>query len=1375
MYQFFFNLRFRLILLILLAVVPALGLTLYTGLEQRQRAANQAKDEALSLARFISSRQRQLIEGTHHFLNVLAQLPQVRSCDPTACSRLFGDLLKQYPHYLNIGVIGLDGYVFASAIPFTKPIYAADRSYFQRALKTRKFTIGEYQIGRITGKPGVNLGYPVMDDMGKVRAVVFVALDLSWLNQMSGEADLPKDSTTSLIDSDSTILARYPESEKWVGKTMLEAPIIKTILGKGEGIIETIGEDKVRRLYAFTSFGSTENQADKIYVSIGIPSSAVFAQVNRILVRNLAFLLFISLLALSAAWFGGNLLVLRRLNPIVSAAKRLCAGDLSVRTGIAYGKGELSQLAFTFDEMAESLEKHEAERKIAEEKIIHLNRVYAVLSEINQAIVRIRNRQELFQEICRIAIEFGKFIMAWIGLVDSSTKLVKTVAHSGVEEGYLENIRISASEETEGYGPTGMTTREGRYFICNDIQNDPCILPWREEALKRGYFSSAAFPIKIQSQVIGTINFYSSEANFFEKEETDLLEEISNDLSFALESMESEENRKQAEEALRHSEEQYRLITENTKDLICTLDLQGNFNYVSPSFKEVLEYSPEELTGCNVFSLIHPDDRETVMEIYQQALINREGRTLELRYQHKNGNWHIFESVGNWIFDGNGTPQKAVIVSRDITKRKQAEEALRRAEEKYRDIVENAVEGIFQTTPEGRFISANPTLARIHGFDSPEELISSTTAMGYESFVDPDRRAEFAGLLRTQGTIQNFEAQLYRKDRRAIWVSMNTRAHRNSKGKLLYYEGTVQDITEHKRAEESLRQSEENARQLAQENAVMAEIGRIISSTLNIDEIYESFVEGVKKIISFDRIVINTIDTEKSTVRNAYIAGEKIQDRNVKDVYPLEGSGNAEMVCTKSTLLIQTEDFSEYKDRFPMLLSTFQAGFRSIMNVPLFSKGQVIGGLLLRSCKPYAYMDKDVRLAERIGSQIAGAIANAQLYTERIQAEKGRAALEEQLRQSQKMEAIGRLAGGVAHDFNNILTVIKGYSQLSLAEMKEGDPFWGNIEKIKMSADRAADLTRQLLAFSRRQIMEMKVIDLNTVLNNLDKMLRRVIGEDIELVTVLGEDLGKVKTDPSQIEQVIMNLAVNARDAMLNGGKLTLETANVELDEEYARGHITVKPGPYVMLSVSDTGVGMTPEVRERVFEPFFTTKEKGKGTGLGLSTVYGTVKQSGGNIWVYSEIGKGTTFKIYLPRVEEPLEEIKEKVVKDELPRGNETVLIVEDEEDVLRLAGRILSRQGYKVLEATNGDEALEVCRKEKQPIYMILTDVVMPQMSGRELIEKCRELRQDFKSVYMSGYTDNSITHHGVLERGMNYIQKPFTVDGLARKVREVLDKL
>jgi len=415
------------------------------------------------------------------------------------------------------------------------------------------------------------------------------------------------------------------------------------------------------------------------------------------------------------------------------------------------------------------------------------------------------------------------------------------------------------------------------------------------------------------------------------------------------------------------------------------------------------------------------------------------------------------------------------------------------------------------------------------------------------------------------------------------------------------------------------------------------------------------------------------------------------------------------------------------------------------------------------------------RLLKDSEGKIVGIRSTIQNITERKRMEKEKALLEEQLRESQKMEAMGRLAGGIAHDFNNLLTIIKGYSQLFLLDMKKGDPMGRGIEQIQKATQRAADLIRQLLAFSRRQVMEMKVLDLNSLLRDLDKMLRRVIGEDIVLATLLAEDLGRVKADPGQLGQVLMNLIVNSRDAMPTGGKLTLETANVVLDEEYVRTHIDLPLGRYVVLSVSDTGMGMIPEVKERVFEPFFTTKEKDKGTGLGLSTAYGIVKQSGGNILVYSEPGKGTTFKIYLPRVDEPLEEWGEMVVEGrELPRGKETILIVEDFEEVRQLAVQVLERQGYKILEAANGNATLEVCKRHKGQIHLMMTDVVMPGMSGRELADRIKSMHPEMKVLYTSGHADDTIVHYGVLRDGVNYIQKPFTMEGLARKVREALDK-
>ncbi|MDP2969299.1 MAG: GAF domain-containing protein, partial [Deltaproteobacteria bacterium] len=357
----------------------------------------------------------------------------------------------------------------------------------------------------------------------------------------------------------------------------------------------------------------------------------------------------------------------------------------------------------------------------------------------------------------------------------------------------------------------------------------------------------------------------------------------------------------------------------------------------------------------------------------------------------------------------------------------------------------------------------------------------------------------------------------------------------------------AQLFSEHQRAEEALQRSEESAKRIAQENAVMAEIGKIISSSLNIDEVYERFTKEVAELISFDRIVINIVDIQNETTATPYAAGIDVPGRQIGIFMPLAGTATEECFRTRSSMLIQPEDIDECLARFPALLPTFQAGLRSIIFVPMISKDQFIGALSLRSLKPKAYTDQDVRLAESIANQIAGAIANAQLFAERVRAEQKAKSLEEQLRQSQKMEAIGGLAGGIAHDFNNLLTVIKGYAELSCLGLDTSDPLRGNIEEILKASERAANLTRQLLAFSRRQILDFKVINLNTLLKDLDKMLHRILGEDIDLVYHLSEDIGKVKTDPGQIEQVILNLAVNARDAMPSGGKLTIETLNVEL------------------------------------------------------------------------------------------------------------------------------------------------------------------------------------------------------------------------------------
>jgi signal transduction histidine kinase len=392
--------------------------------------------------------------------------------------------------------------------------------------------------------------------------------------------------------------------------------------------------------------------------------------------------------------------------------------------------------------------------------------------------------------------------------------------------------------------------------------------------------------------------------------------------------------------------------------------------------------------------------------------------------------------------------------------------------------------------------------------------------------------------------------------------------------------------------------------------------------------------------------------------------------------------------------------------------------------------------------------------------------------TARRQAEEEKAALEEQLRQAMKMEAVGRLAGGVAHDFNNILTGILGYADLLLRSLPPEDPSRAEIREIASAGERAADLTRQLLAFSRKQLIAPKVLDLNEVLANSQRMLTRIIGEDVRLLFVPGENLGRVRADPGQIEQVLINLAVNARDAMPDGGTLTVETADAVIDAAYARTQVGVTPGVYVRLAVSDSGHGMTPEVKAHLFEPFFTTKEKGKGTGLGLSTVYGIVRQNGGFVHVYSEPGRGSTFRIYFPRVEDAADALP-LTAPPTAPRGTETILLVEDEEMVRRLVARVLGELGYRILTAADGGEAQSVSGAEPGRIDLLLTDVIMPGMNGKELFAHLAVARPGLRTLFMSGYTENAIAHHGVLDPGTRFLPKPFTIEHLAAKVREALD--
>ncbi len=570
---------------------------------------------------------------------------------------------------------------------------------------------------------------------------------------------------------------------------------------------------------------------------------------------------------------------------------------------------------------------------------------------------------------------------------------------------------------------------------------------------------------------------------------------------------------------------------------------------------------------------------------------------------------------------------------------------------------------------------------------------------------------------------------------------------------------------------EERRRAEASARRQAERLAVLHEIDRAILSAQSPAEIADTALRQLRRFVDAPRAVLALYDIAAGQGTWLAVDAEHRTDLRAGAHFPLEMMGDLGALRRGEVQIMDVPSLSHV----PQARAVSAEGVQSYAVVPLIAHGELIGSLNVGAREPGGPSPEDVSVAGEIANQLAIALKQSRLFEELRASYYELQQTQAQLTQAQKMEAIGRLAGGVAHDFNNLLTVISGRSHLTLQHLAADHPLRKNVELILTTAERAAALTRQLLAFSRKQILEPKVLDLNAVVTGLTPMLRRLIGEDIELVAVPAPDLRPVKADPSQLEQVLLNLAVNARDAMPQGGQLTIETANTALDEAYTRSHPGATPGDFVMLAVSDTGHGMDAATQARIFDPFFTTKEPGKGTGLGLATVYGIVKQSSGRVWVYSEPGQGATFKIYLPRVEEVVDRPAPQVPAQAPARGSETLLLVEDDDEVRALARETLEAGGYVVIPAASAAEALRLAGDGSRPIDLLVTDVVLPQLlSGRGLAERLTADQVVHRVLYMSGYTDDAILRHGVLEEGAAFLQKPFTPDALLRKVREVLDQ-
>ena len=1134
MLNFFHSLRFRLLLVVVLGLLPALGLALYTGLAQRKMAEDSAKQLALQLAQETARQYESLVAQSHGLLVDLAQRPEVLG-DAATGAALCANLLKSHPEYNNIGVVGLDGTVLFTAMGTPPSVNLSDRLYFQKALKTRDFSIGEYQVERIAGKKGVGFGYPVFGARSRIQAVAYCVLDLDWLEQLLDKARLPENSTLTLIDSDGMILVRHPEPKKWVGRKMADRSIVRTILSsRTEGTDIGLDVDGAQRLYGFVPLPK-DGKTRGMHVAVGIPTAVAFAEPNKIARWNLLYLVIIASLAMLLARVVADQFVLQPIQALVHATKRLAGGDLGTRAAVRGRRGELGQLAGAFDEMAATLEKRRAESQQAQATLASERNLLRLLINTFPGMVYVKDKQ-------------------------------------------------------------------GRFLVANDIV-----------ACMMGAASSDG--------VIGKTDF-----DFYPQEQADRLNAVD---------------------------------------------------------QEVLT------TG--------------------EPLRDREGPITD--YLGVTG-WYLSHKIP--IRDAAGNVTGLIGIDRDITARKRIEEALRREHGLIVRIMATSPAGIIMVDRQGRITYANTRAEQVLGltkdailqrtYQAPEWRITD-----YEGRPFSEENLPFSRVVATRQPVTNVRHAIERPDGQRVLLSVNGAPLLDQNGEVDNVVLTVDDVTAHVWAEEDLYRSHEMLQYV-------------------LDNIPQ-------RVFWKDRNLV-------------YLGCNKpaALDAGLKSPAEIVGKNDFELAWKDTAPLYRADDKQVIETGKPKI------GYEETLSQP--------GGrtMLLRASRAPLH-DRD--------GKIIGVLGTYDDITERQN-------LEGELRQAQKMEAVGRLAGGIAHDFNNMLTAILGFSELTLQQLPTDSPLRHQIEQINSAAQHAQLLTQQLLTFSRKQVTRPQLLTLNTLVSNTGKMLQHLIGEDIELELLPGRETAVVRVDPGQIEQVIMNLAINARDAMPNGGKLIVQTGAAFLDETYSRRHLGVAIGSYATLSISDTGCGMTPEVKAHLFEPFFTTKPTGRGTGLGLATSYGIVKQAGGHISAHSEVGKGSTFVIYLPLIEKEAETLAPKATTPELLGGTETILLAEDEAVVRDLVGMVLRELGYKVQEAANGEEALRVLEKKgKQKLDLLITDLVMPHMGGKELAARVLAAHPETTVLFMSGYTGEFVIRQGELEPGTAFLQKPFVPSVLARKVREILD--
>jgi two-component system, cell cycle sensor histidine kinase and response regulator CckA len=948
--------------------------------------------------------------------------------------------------------------------------------------------------------------------------------------------------------------------------------------------------------------------------------------------------------------------------------------------------------------------------------IDRFGRLYVASSQVSRAVVRSQSPQQLLEEVVRILVVVGRFAMAFIARHDPETRELVAVAQYGEGEGYAQRIRLATDGGPEAQGPGGTAFRTGIPYICPDFFADPRTIPWRQAARAYDWRASAAFPIQMAGRTWGLLSVYARETGVFDADRVELLQQVVHDVAFGLEHLDTEEQRARAEAALASSERRLKSALDAAGMGTFEWDLATGTVTWDGHTETIFGLQPGEFDNTyeGFERLLHPDDRLPLRLAGAKAAQAHTPFGVEFRVVRPDGSERWVSSHSEYRYSDTGHALSLHGTVTDITRGKRAELALLESEERLRQAVRAAQIGIFDHLHADGSLYWSPQFFAIHGWPASQ----AATLEAYMERIHPGDRERVAASMRNSRDpagdgLYDIEHRLLFPDGSTRWTSTRAQTLFEGQGparRAVRTVGAVRDVTLQKLAEEE-----------------QHKLATVVANSRGFIGI--ATPDG--RVVYVNRAGLDMV---------GLASPEAARQTTVADYFPTENQDFVQDVLLRS---LRETGYWSGETR----LRHFQTGQLIDVDITAFQINDEPGNPLF-----FATHTRDI--------------------TDRKRAEAEKQALEEQLFQARKMESIGRLAGGVAHDFNNLLTVINGYSQLALTQLERGHPLYTAVGEIQAAGERAAGMTRQLLAFSRKQVLKPRSLDLNRVVEDMKLLLERLVGDHVEVSFGLHASPAVVNADPHQLEQVVLNLAANARDAMPRGGRLRIETGWVERDDTYLRLHPTVQAGRYVTLVFSDTGTGMGKETQQRIFDPFFTTKPEGRGTGLGLSTVQGVVTQCGGHIEVHSEPGRGATFTICLPARPDqaPINEVK---APDANLRGTETILVVDDKPAVREFTVAALESYGYRTLAAGSGAQALDLAQRGTTPIHLVLTDVVMPQMGGVELARRVAETRPRTRVLFMSGYSGNISPNREGFDPELHFIAKPFTPEGLAAKVRRVLE--